>query len=239
MLRILVADSHPVVRAGIKSLLATTPDMRVEAEASNGIEIGRMIFAHAWDELVLDISAVDRDGGLGFLSKLNRLNQNVPVLVLSPFQEDFGVHALRAGADGYLSNTCEVDEFLKAIRLVGSGGRYVSPDLAQSIAKAASGNTDRPLHWILSTREFEIFQKLTAGYRPTEIAGRMNLSVKTVSTYRSRILVKLQLRSNFELVDYAARQGFLSVSPTVRPQADKEYSAVGRDGAEPDEARPM
>jgi len=210
----MIADNHAVVREGLKHILAMTADLCVAGEASSGGEASKMSMSGAWDIVVLEIAMPD-SGGFNLLGQLKRNRPGLPVLVLSTLaEEQYGVHALRAGASGYVHKSASADELLKAIRKVAGGGRYISPALAEIMAQRLDGPSGRPPHETLSRRELEVFLSLATGKAPTEIARAMFLSVKTISTYRTRILEKLQLRTTAELAHYAIR---CSLLPDLNP----------------------
>jgi DNA-binding NarL/FixJ family response regulator len=161
--------------------------------------------AHSWDLLILDITMPGRSG-LDILPDLKLLRPELPVLVLSMLPEDqFGKRVLKAGAWGYLKKESAPEELIQAIRKVLSGGRYVSPTLAEKFARDLQGNTDRPLHETLSQREFEILVMIGAGKAVGRIAEELHLSGTTVSTYRARILEKMNMTTTAELIRYAVR----------------------------------
>ena len=209
MIRILIADDHAIVRAGLKQFVADQADMQIVAEAASGAEAIAAVRATEIDVVLLDISMPDKNG-IDTLKTLKHVKPELPVLMLSAFAEDqYAVNLLRAGASGYLNKEAASTQLVGAIRTVMLGRKYVSPSLAQILADGVSGNADRPLHGELSQREFQIFCKLAAGAAVSKIAGELNLSVKTVSTYRTRILEKMALKSNADLTYYAIKNGLI------------------------------
>ena len=203
MLKVLVADDHAVVRQGLKQILSETPDMIVGAEAASGDEVLALLERNGWDVIVLDISMPGRSG-LDILGDLGRLHPEIPVLVLSMHPEDqVAIHVLRAGASGYMTKETAPDELVNAIRKVFSGGKYVSPQLAEQLASQIGVGSRAPLHESLSGREYQVFRLIVSGETLTEIAEQLSLSVKTVSTYRRRVLDKMQMESNAQLTRYA------------------------------------
>ena len=205
MIRVLIADDHAVVRQGLKQILGNTPEMLVAGEATNGQEVLDKVRAETWDVVVLDISMPDRSG-LDILKQLRSERPKLPVLVLSMYSEDqFAVRVLKAGACGYLTKDSAPDELVKAIRKVVSGGTYVSAFLAEKLAMEIGIGTDSSKlpHEALSDREFQVLRLIAAGKSVKEIAAELYLSVKTVSTYRSRLLQKMNLGTNAELIHYA------------------------------------
>ena len=203
MIRVLIADDHAVVRQGLKQILGDTPEMVVAGEATNGQEVLDKVRAEAWDIVVLDISMPDRSG-LDILKELQSERPKLPVLVLSMYSEDqFAVRVLKAGARGYLTKDSAPDELVKAIRKVVSGGTYVSAFLAEKLAFEIGTDSSKLPHEALSDREFQVLRLIAAGKSVKEIAAELYLSVKTVSTYRSRLLQKMNLETNAELIHYA------------------------------------
>jgi two-component system, NarL family, invasion response regulator UvrY len=209
MIRILIADDHAIVRAGLRQFIADQTDMEVSAEASTGTETIAAVRAGDFDVVLLDISMPDKNG-IDTLKTLKHVKPELPVLMLSAYAEDqYAVNLLRAGAAGYLNKEAASTQLVGAIRTVVHGRKYVSPSLAQILANGVSGDADRPLHAELSQREFQIFCKLAAGAAVSKIADELNLSVKTVSTYRTRILEKMAMKSNADLTYYAIKNGLI------------------------------
>jgi two-component system invasion response regulator UvrY len=203
MIRVLIADDHAVVRQGLIQILGDTPEMVVAGVATTGQEVLDQVRATAWDVVVLDISMPDRSG-LDVLKELRAERPALPVLVLSMYSEDqYARRVLKAGAAGYVTKDSAADELVRAIRKVVSGGRYVSPSLAEKLAFEIGADASRLPHETLSDREFQVLQLLAAGQSVREIAAELALSVKTVSTYRVRMLEKMHLRTTAELMHYA------------------------------------
>jgi two-component system invasion response regulator UvrY len=210
MISVLIADNQAVVREGLKQILNRTHDLRVQGEASNSLEAIRMVRAGHWDVMVLDLALPPRSGGLDLLSELKRQSCRLPVLVFSTFPEDqYGLPSLRAGAAGYLRKDSAPEEIVRAIRTLSTGQRYISPALADIMAERLQKPGDQPPHAALSEREFEVLVGLAGGDSPTEMARDLMLSVKTISTYRARILEKLHLKATPELVHYAIQHGLV------------------------------
>jgi DNA-binding NarL/FixJ family response regulator len=209
MLRILIADDHALVRAALKRFLEEEGTFYEVGESGSGSQtLDRLRESH-WHVVVLDINMPDRSG-IDVLRYIRSGHPETRVLVLSGFPErQYAVHALRAGASGYLSKEAPPEELLKAIQTVAGGRRYVSAALAELLAADLSGDSEQPLHAKLSTREFQILRKLAAGMSVSEIGKELSLSVKTVSTYRSRILEKMALRTNADLTSYALKNGLI------------------------------
>ena len=209
MIRILIADDHAIVRAGLKQFIADHADMEVTAEAATGTEAIAAVRAQEFDVVLLDISMPDKNG-IDTLKTIKHVRPELPVLMLSAYAEDqYAVNLLRAGAAGYLNKEAASSQLVGAIRTVVLGRKFVSPSLAQILADGVSGDADRPLHAELSQREFQIFCKLAAGAAVSKIADELNLSVKTVSTYRTRVLEKMAMKSNADLTYYAIKNGLI------------------------------
>ncbi|MBK9116727.1 MAG: response regulator transcription factor [Betaproteobacteria bacterium] len=209
MIRILIADDHAIVRAGLQQFIADQPDMQVAGEAATGSEAVALVRGGEFDVVLLDISMPDRNG-IDTLKTLRQIAPAMPVLMLSGYAEDqYAVNLLRAGAAGYLNKEAAARELVGAIRTVVNGRKFVSPALAQILADGVARDADRPLHAELSQREFQILCKLAAGAAVSKIAAELNLSVKTVSTYRSRVLEKMGMKSNADLTYYAIKNGLI------------------------------
>jgi two-component system invasion response regulator UvrY len=203
MLKILIADDHTIVRKGLVQILADSPDPILVDEASDGEEALAKAFAGDYDLVLLDISMPGK-GGLDVLKELKDRKTRLPVLILSMHpEEQYAVRALRSGASGYLTKGSAAEELLSAIRKVLSGGRYVSSSLAEKLAYSLDDNTERPLHAALSNREYQVLRLIGSGKSTTEIADEISLSVKTISTFRTRILRKMRMKNNAELTYYA------------------------------------
>jgi DNA-binding NarL/FixJ family response regulator len=203
MIRVFVADDHAVVRRGLVQILTETPDMVVAGEASTGREVLQAVRKHDYDVLVLDI-AMPEGGGLEVLQQLQTLKPDLRVLILSMYPEkQYAVRALKTGAAGYLTKESVPDELIAAIRKVARGGKYVSQSLAEQLASELRGEVEKEPHQTLSDREFQVMILLAAGKSITDVAEELSLSVKTVSTYRTRILEKLNLKSTAEIIRYA------------------------------------
>jgi len=205
MIRIIIADDHAIVRAGLKQFLAAEKDMVVTGEAADGMETLACVRKAECDVVLLDISMPGKNG-IDTLRQLKRSRPDLPVLILSAYSEEqFAVSLLRAGANGYISKETASDQLVAAIRTVIGGGKYVSPGVAQVLVSDLSSDSDKPPHATLSKREFQIFYRLASGESVSKIAEELFLSVKTVSTYRARILEKMQMSSNANLTYYAVK----------------------------------
>lgn len=202
MIKILVADDHAVVRAGLKQYVSDTRDIVIAGEASNGEEALNKALENDYDVVLLDITMPGRNG-LDVLKQLKNQKPGLNILVLTMHpEEQYAMRILRAGASGYLTKESAPQELISAIRKVASGGRYVSSSLAEKLAFELGANLKKPLFQTLSDREYEIMCMIARGKRLNDIAKELSISVKTVSSYRSRILQKLDLKSNTELALY-------------------------------------
>ena len=212
MIRVFLADDHAIVRAGLRELLTGTGDIEVVGEATNGQQVLAAVRAGEIDVLVLDMSMPGRSGVE--LIKLVKAEQpKLRVLVLSMHSEQqYAVRAVRAGASGYLTKESAADELVSAIRRIARGGAYITPETAERLVLESSSSDERPAHTQLSNREFEVFRMIVAGRSVTEIATQLSLSVKTISTHKARILEKMNLSSQADLVRYAVRHGLVDDS---------------------------
>jgi len=209
MIRILIADDHAIVRAGLKQFIADQLDMEVAGEAATGAETIALVRTQEFDIVLLDISMPDKNG-IDTLKTIKHVKPELPVLILSAHaEEQYAVNLLRAGASGYINKETASTQLVGAVRTAVQGRKYVSPTLAQVLAEGISGNGDEPLHGSLSQREFQIFCKLAGGQAVSQIADELHLSVKTVSTYRTRVLEKMGMKSNADLTYYAVKNGLI------------------------------
>lgn len=209
MIRILIADDHQIVRAGLARFIDDQHDMRIVAEAASGDDVLRLVEAMAMDVVLLDL-AMPNTNGIDCLRVIRRTHPNLPVLILSGYPEShYAVNTLRAGASGYLSKLAPPEEIVRAIRLASQGKKYVSDASAILVAGEIARDSTRPVHDELSAREFQVFLKLAQGNSSGSIASDLGLSVKTVSTYRARLLLKLGLATNADLTQYALRFGLI------------------------------
>lgn len=207
MIRIVLADDHAIVREGLKHILAHVPDFEVVGEAADGHEVQRLVREVAFDLLVLDLSMPGRSG-MELVKWVHAEKPKVRILVLSMHQEtQYAVRAIKSGAAGYLTKESAPGELEQALRKIAAGGAYVSAEVAQALALGAMPDAERPPHQTLSTREFEVFQRLVAGESVTDIASTLHLSVKTVSTHKANLMHKLGLNNSSELVRYAIKHG--------------------------------
>lgn len=209
MINVIIADDHPIFREGLKKIISKTHDITVTDEASSGDELLKKIKKNNYDVIILDISIPDKSG-LDILKELQNKTQKTPVLILSMHPEDlYAIRALKAGASGYLTKGGDPEELITAIRKVSGGRKYVSPNLAEKLASDLNSNADLPLHEKLSDREYQIMTMLASGKSPKGIAGELFLSLPTISTYRSRILQKMNLKNNAEIIHYAIKNNLV------------------------------
>jgi two-component system invasion response regulator UvrY len=203
--RVLIADDHPVVRQGLKMMMSADPEIDVVGEARDGDEAFEVAHRIEWDVAVLDYSMPGR-GGVELLADVKHDYPDKPVLILSIYPEDpHGLRALKAGAAGYITKESAGEELTAAVKKVASGGRYISSTLAETLAMRLTPEQERPPHERLSDREYRVMWMLASGKTLHEIAEEMRLSPSTVSTYRGRILKKLALHTNVDLVHYAMK----------------------------------
>lgn len=203
MIRILIVDDHTLIREGFKKILNEESDLKVVREALTGREAIEFSAKEKLDIILLDISLPDQSG-LDVLSALKRRSKKIPVLILSMYPEErFAVRALKAGASGYITKESAAEELVRAIRKILAGGKYISPSLAEKLAGDLQHDTDRPRHETLSNREYEVLCLIASGKTVSEIGEKLSLSVKTISTYRARVLEKMDMKTNAELTHYA------------------------------------
>jgi two-component system, NarL family, invasion response regulator UvrY len=203
MIKVLIADDHAILRRGLKDILERELQGAVCKEARNAQEVLCQVQKHDWGLVILDVSMPGRTG-LDILGDLKKLRPKLPVLFLSVHPEDqLGRRVLKAGASGYLNKESAPEELIKAVRKVLAGGRYVSAALAEKLALDLSTKTEQPLHESLSAREFEVLRMIGLGKTISQIAKELHLSVTTVSTYRARILEKMNMTTTAELIHYA------------------------------------
>jgi len=208
-IKVLIVDDHAVVRQGLKTILAEISGVQVAGEASNSVDALRLIRTHSWGLVLLDISLPGKSG-LELLKVIKTEQPTTPVLVLSMYPEDqYALRVLKSGADGYLTKESAPDQLVHAVRKVASGGKYISQAVAEKMAGDLVANRPGTLHDALSNREFEILRMIASGKTLTQIAEDIRLSVKTVSTYRTRIMAKTGLQNNAEITHYAIRNGLV------------------------------
>lgn len=206
MVRLLIVDDHPLVRRGIVEVLAEAFPGGSIAEASDGAEALQAVYDGIWDLVVLDLSLPGRTG-LDVLKEIKDARPRLPILVLSTYPEQqFATRALRAGASGYLNKGSPPDVLLSAVRKVLAGGKFISASLGESLAADLDRDFSKPLHECLSDREYDVMLRIASGKTVSEIAEEIHLSVKTISTYRSRTLEKMRMKNNAELTQYGMRE---------------------------------
>lgn len=209
MIKILVVDDHAVVRAGVQHFISAVPGMQIDGEAATAQEAIRMVRTQDWDIVLLDIAMPDKSG-VEVLKQIKREKPNLPVLILSMHPENrYAVQILRAGASGYVQKEALADELVDAIQTIMRGHKYISHAVAELLTMELDSNAEKPLHESLSKREYEIFYKLSQGEGVTKIADELCLSVKTVSTYRARVLQKMNMVNNADIIYYAIKQNLI------------------------------
>ena len=209
MIRIAIVDDHAIVRAGLRQFLSEQADFRITGEASNGRETLDIVRQKDVDVIVLDLSMPEQSG-IELLAAIKAREPDLPVLILSGFPEThYATALLRQGAAGYLNKECDPEEIVTAIRTVCRGRKYITPAVGELLAEGLAGNVAGLPHEQLSERELQVFLRLAKGETVGHIAGNMTLSIKTVSTYRSRVLEKLKLASNSDLTYYALKNGLI------------------------------
>ncbi|MFZ6768328.1 response regulator [Undibacterium sp. Di26W] len=209
MIRIAVCDDHQIVRAGFKQIFSGVSDFEVVAEATNGREALEIARKQACDVMLLDISMPDQSG-IDTLRTIKQGQPELPILILSGYPaQQYAVNLLRMGANGYLNKECDAEELIKAVRTVSTGRRYVSADVGEILAQGFDRHADTAMHTELSDREFQVFLRLAKGECVSDIAVTLSLSVKTISTYRTRVMEKMNLQSNSDLTYYAMKNNLL------------------------------
>ena len=213
MIRIVIVDDHAIVRTGLRQYFGDQVDLRVSGEASNGREalilVQKLMREDEVDVVLLDLSMPDQSG-IDALAAIKARAPELPVLILSGYPEThYATTLLRQGASGYLNKECDPEEIVKAIRTVFRGRKYITPAVAELLAEGLSGDPDKLPHQLLSEREFQVFLRLAKGETVSHMADGMSLSVKTVSTYRTRVMDKMKLASNSDLTYYAMTNGLI------------------------------
>lgn len=216
MIRVVIADDHTILREGLKQLLQATEDFEVVGEAGDGHEVLHQVRTREFDVLLLDMSMPGKSG-MELIKQVKAERPKLRVLVLSMHEEhQYAVRAIRSGASGYLTKESASTQLVTAIRKVAGGGAFISAEVAEQLALSAMPNAEGPLHGSLSDREYQVFRLLVAGEGVTQIAAQLNLSVKTVSTHKARLMEKLGIDNAAELVRYALKHG-LSDDPNASP----------------------
>ncbi len=208
-IHVLIADDHAIVRQGLKQILSQTDDLIVSGEAGDGADALQLARQLQWDVFLLDVTMPNRNG-IDTLKQLKKEFPRLPVLILSMHpEEQYAVRAIKAGAAGYLTKQSAPEQLVNAIRVVAQGKKYVSPSVAMQLADAIAGDSEKPLHELLTDREFEVFRMIAAGRPLTQIAEDLNLAVATISTFRARIIEKTSMRSNAEMIRYGLEHGLV------------------------------
>ena len=203
MITVLVVDDHAVVRRGLVQILSETDDITVGGEAAAASEVMPLLRSRDWSVVLLDLN-IGPANGLEVLGQIKREYPRLPVIVLTVFSEEqYAVRALRSGAAGFLTKDTAPERLIAAVRKVAAGGKYVSPALAERLATTVAGDSDGPPHERLSNRELEVLTLIGSGLTVGQIAARLHLSVKTISTHRARLLAKMEMKTNAELTHYA------------------------------------
>ena len=209
MLRVLIADDHPVVRQGVKQILAEELELEQFGEARNAREVLDNISRKKWDILILDINLPDMNG-LEILRQLKKIHPDLPVLVLTVFDEDqIAIRVLKAGAAGFVTKETMPNELIAAVKKIHSGGRYVSPSLAEKLVFNIYAEDEKPVHHRLSNREYQVICLIAAGKSVKQIAEELYLSIQTIRTYRTRILEKMEMKTDAELIHYSIQHGLV------------------------------
>lgn len=209
-IRVIIADDHDILRRGLIQVLEEEHDISVVGEAKNGNEAIKLVAKMQCDVLLLDISMPGKSG-IEVIKIVCKDNQKLPILILSMHREDqYAVRCLKAGACGYLSKQSASTELVKAIRTVAKGKKYISAEVAQILANNVNVSEDTPIHELLSNREFQTLTMIGSGLTVTEISEKLALSVKTVSVYRARLLEKMKLRNNSDLMNYAIKKNLVN-----------------------------
>jgi two-component system invasion response regulator UvrY len=207
-IKILIAEDHPLFRQGLKNAFGDTPDIEVVDEVENGNDVLAKVREQDLNLVLLDISMPGKSG-LEVLKQLKAEHPKIPVLILSVNPENqYAVRFIKAGASGYLTKESSIDTLLEAVRKVAQGGNYASADITEKLAFDFL-NTDKPPHELLSDREYQVFSMIATGKSLTEIGNELSLSVKTISTHRTRILEKMKMKKNAELIHYAIQHELL------------------------------
>ncbi len=209
MINVLIVDDHAIVRQGLKQILADIPDMEVFGEAGSGDEALKFIRDEGWDIMLLDI-AMPGKNVMELIKLAKQQSPHLPILILSMYPEDqYAIRMLRAGADGYLTKESAPEQLVAAIRKVAKGGKYISPAMTEKLIEELNPSQNLPLHTTLTDREFQVFSGICAGKSITDLAQQMTLSVKTISTYRTRLMKKMNMSKNAEIIHYAFKNDLL------------------------------
>jgi DNA-binding NarL/FixJ family response regulator len=214
-IKVLVADDHEIIRDGLKQIFSDTDDLVVAGEARDGHEALELVRSGSWDVAVLDISMPGRNG-LELIKLIKSEQPKLPIVIFSMHSESqYAVRALRAGASGYVSKECDGDHLIAVIRKVAAGGLYLSPTMAELMAREMMPSAGKPGHLALSDREYQVFRMIATGDSLTDIADRLSLSIKTVSTHKTHIMQKMNFANQSELIRYAIRHHLVDESDSA------------------------
>lgn len=209
MIKVLIADDHAIVRQGLKQILADISDMEIFGEAASGDEALKFIRREGWNVMLLDI-AMPGKNVMELIKLAKHQSPQLPILILSMYpEEQYAIRMLRAGADGYLTKESAPEQLVAAIRKVAKGGKYISSTMTEKLIAELNTNQEIPLHTTLTDREFQVFYGICEGKSITDIAQQMALSVKTISTYRTRLMKKMNMSKNAEIIHYAFKNDLL------------------------------
>lgn len=211
MIKIVIADDHDIVRAGLKQIIADEEDMEVAGEANSGEKLIELIKKNEYDVVLLDLKMSGMNG-IEVMKHIKSIKPSVPIIVLSMHAEDqYAVRTIKAGASGYITKETAGDNLISAVRRVASGGKYISPTLAETLAESVAGGGSELPHENLTDREFQVLCMIASGKTVSEIGSELFLSVKTISTYRQRILEKMNMKNNSELTHYVIKNNILDI----------------------------
>ncbi|HQO39191.1 MAG TPA: response regulator transcription factor [Spirochaetota bacterium] len=211
MIRIVIADDHDIVRAGLKQIIADEEDMEVAGESNSGEKLLELIKKHDYDVVLLDLKMSGMNG-IEVMKHIKAIKPSVPVIVLSMHAEDqYAVRTIKAGASGYITKETAGDNLISAVRRVAAGGKYISPTLAETLAESVAGGGNELPHENLTDREFQVLCMIASGKTVSEIGAELFLSVKTISTYRQRILEKMNMKNNSEITHYVIKNNILDI----------------------------
>jgi DNA-binding NarL/FixJ family response regulator len=210
MIKLLIADDHAIVRRGLHQIISETPDLVIGGEAATAQQVMELVRAERWDVVILDIS-LPGGNGIELIGEIRRERPETRILMLTVHSEEqYAVRAVRAGAAGFLTKETAPSLLVDAVRKIAAGGRYVSAELAETLASMLAGESTGEPHQRLSDREFEVMKLLASGKTVSQAAEQLGLSVKTISTHRTRILKKMSMKTNAELTHYAVRHGLVT-----------------------------
>jgi two-component system, NarL family, invasion response regulator UvrY len=209
MIKVIIADDHSVVRQGLRQIISEVSNMEISDEAENGNELFQKILKNQYDIIILDIK-MPGTNIIDLIKNIKLHKAHIPILILSMYpEEQYAVRVIKAGASGYLTKESAPNELVNAIQKIANGGKYINAKLAEQLADQLGDEYEIPKHETLSDREFQVFQMISAGKSVKGISQELNLSEKTVSTYRSRVLQKMKLENNAELTHYAFKHNLV------------------------------